>query len=39
MASRRRMKPSRDIGVFKKTYNKTKKINHASGAQQGGIRL
>lgn len=39
MAKRKRMTRSRDIGVFKKTYNKTKKINHSSGAQQGGIRL
>lgn len=39
MPSRKKMKRGRDIGVFKKTYNKTKKINHSSGAQQGGIRL
>lgn len=39
MASRKRMHKSRDIGVFKKTYNKTKKINHSSASQQGGIRL
>ena len=36
---RKRMNKSRDIGVFKKTYNRTKKINHASATQQGGIRL
>lgn len=39
MARRKRMLRSRDVGVFKKTYNKTKKINHSSGMQQGGIRL
>lgn len=39
MASRKRMKRSRDIGVFKKTFNKTKKINHSTASQQGGIRL
>lgn len=39
MPSRKRMKARRDIGVFKKTYNKTKRINHSSGCQQGGIRL
>lgn len=39
MAYSKRMKKSRDIGVFKRTYNKTKKINHSSGSQQGGIRL
>lgn len=39
MMKRKRMAKSRDVGVFKKTYNKTKKINHSSGAQQGGIRL
>ena len=37
--NRKKMKRSRDIGVFKKTFNKTKKINHSSGSQQGGIRL
>lgn len=36
---RKRMAKSRDVGVFKKTFNKIKKINHSSGAQQGGIRL
>ena len=36
---RKRMAKSRDVGVFKKTFNKTKKINHSSGAQQSGIRL
>lgn len=39
MPKRKRMRKSRDIGVFKKTYNRTKKINHSSGMQQGGIRL
>ena len=39
MARAKRMKKSRDIGVFKKTYNRTKKINHSSGMTQGGIRL
>lgn len=39
MAKRKRMLKSRDVNVFKKTYNRTKKINHSSGAQQGGIRL
>lgn len=39
MASRKRMAKRRDINVFKKTYNRTKRINHSSGAQQGGIRL
>lgn len=39
MASRKRMSKSRDVGVFKKTYNKTKKINRATSMQQGGIRL
>lgn len=36
---RQRMSKKRDINVFKKTYNRTKKINHASASQQGGIRL
>lgn len=36
---RKRMARSRDVGVFKKTFNKTKKINHSSATQQGGIRL
>lgn len=36
---RQRMRKSKDVGVFKKTYNKTKKINHSSATQQGGIRL
>lgn len=35
----RRMKRKKDMRVFKKTYDRTKKINHSSGAQQGGIRL
>lgn len=39
MAYSKRMKKSKDIGVFKRTYNKTKKINHSSGSQQGCIRL
>ena len=39
MPKAKRMRRSRDIGVFKRTYNKTKKINHSSGSQQGGIRL
>ena len=39
MAYRKRMRKGQDIGVFKRTFNKTKKINHSSGAQQGGIRL
>lgn len=39
MKARKRMARSRDVGVFKKTYNKTKKINHSAGMQQGGIRL
>lgn len=39
MARVKRMKKSKDIGVFKRTYNKTKKINHSTGSQQGGIRL
>lgn len=39
MSRRKRMMKSRDIGVFKRTYNKTKKINHASAAQNTGIRL
>lgn len=37
--SRKKMRRSRDVGVFKKTYNRTKKINHSSASQQGGIRL
>ena len=37
--SRKKMKRARDVGVFKKTYNRTKKINHSSASQQGGIRL
>ena len=36
---RKRMTRSKDVNVFKKTYSKTKRINHSSGAQQGGIRL
>lgn len=39
MAYGKRMPKRRDIAVFKKNYNKTKKINHSSGSQQGGIRL
>lgn len=39
MAKRQKMRRSRDIGVFKKTFNKTKRINHSSASQQGGIRL
>lgn len=39
MKSRKRMAKSKDVGVFKKTYNKTKRINHSVGMQQGGIRL
>lgn len=39
MAKRKRMLKSKDVGVFKATYNKTKKINHSSATQQGGIRL
>ena len=39
MPRRKRMLKSKDVGVFKKTFNKTKKINHASASQQGGIRL
>lgn len=39
MAGRKRMSKKTDMRVFKKTYNRTKKINHSSGAQQGGIRL
>ena len=39
MPSRKRMKRGRDISVFKKTFNKTKKINHSTASQQGGIRL
>lgn len=36
---RKRMTRSKDVNVFKKTYSRTKKINHASATQQGGIRL
>ena len=36
---RKRMAKARDVGVFKRTYNKTKKINQSTGSQQGGIRL
>lgn len=39
MPKRKRMLRSKDVGVFKRTYNKTKKINHSSATQQGGIRL
>ena len=39
MVKRKKMARRRDIGVFKATYNKTKKINHSSGAQNTGIRL
>lgn len=39
MANRKKMKKGQDIGVFKKTYNKTKRINRASAAGAGGIRL
>lgn len=39
MAKRKRMARRKDVGVFKATYNKTKRINHSSGSQQGGIRL
>lgn len=38
MASRR-MPKRKDIKVFKKNYNKTKKINRSSAMQPGGIRL
>ena len=39
MAKRKRMVKSKDVNVFKKTYNKTKRINHASAVQPGGIRF
>ena len=39
MAKRKLMTRSKDVGVFKATYNKTKKINHSSATQHGGIRL
>ena len=39
MARRKRMARSKDVGVFKATYNRTKKINHSSGAQNTGIRM
>ena len=39
LMKRKRMTRSKDVNVFKKTYSKTKRINHSSGAQQGGIRL
>lgn len=39
MAKRKRMARRKDIGVFKATYNKTKKINHSSTMNTNGIRL
>lgn len=39
MAKRKRMARRRDIGVFKATYNKTKKINHSSTMTATGIRM
>lgn len=39
MARAKRMSRRKDIGVFKKTFNKVKRINHSTGSQQGGIRL
>lgn len=39
MAKRKRMARRKDIGVFKATYNKTKKINHGSSMTANGIRL
>lgn len=35
----RRMPKRKDIKVFKKTYAKTKKINHGSAMQPNGIRF
>ena len=39
MRKAKKMTRTRDVGVFKKTYNRTKRINHASATQNGGIRL
>lgn len=39
MARRKRMARRKDIGVFKATYNKTKKINHSSAMNVTGTRL
>lgn len=39
MAKRKRMTRRKDIGVFKKTYSKTKAINHVSAVNFTGTRL
>lgn len=39
MKKRAKMYKSKDVGVFKKTFNKTKRINRSSTAQPGGTRL
>lgn len=36
---KRKMPRSRDRRVFRKTYDKTKRINVRSGMMRGGIRL
>ena len=33
------VKASKDKRVFRKTYNKTKKVNKSSAYQQGGLRF
>lgn len=33
------VKRSRDKAAFRKTYNKTKKVNKSSAYQQGGLRF
>ena len=39
MARARKMSKRKDIGVFKHTYSKTKKINHSSAMNVTGTRL
>lgn len=35
----KKMPKRKDIGAFKRNYNRTKRINKSTGMQQGGIRL
>ena len=39
MLKRQRMKKSKDVGVFKKTYNHTKAINRGSAKGFTGTRF
>lgn len=39
MGRAKRMRKSKDVKVFRGTYNKTKRINRATAAGNGGIRF